>query len=43
MYQPSQSVPPIPPGAIRNVVQTFLDLKTDVRAFALGRTDGSQQ
>lgn len=37
VYQPGQPVPPIPPGATRNIVQTFLDVTTDVRAFALGR------
>jgi hypothetical protein len=42
VYQPGQPVPPVPAGATRNVVQTFLDMTTDVRAFALGRADGSQ-
>lgn len=37
VFQPDQPKPPIPPGAARNIVQTFLDVKTDVRAFALGR------
>ncbi|WP_262059694.1 hypothetical protein [Streptomyces sp. STR69] len=36
VYQSGQPIPPVPPGATRNVVQTFLDLKTDVRAFSLG-------
>jgi hypothetical protein len=39
VFRAGQPVPPTPTGATRNVVQTFLDVKTDVRAFALGRTD----
>ncbi|MEW2250415.1 hypothetical protein AB0907_24110 [Streptomyces sp. NPDC006975] len=36
VFQPHQPKPPILPGVIRNDVQTFLDVKTDVRAFSLG-------
>lgn len=36
VFQPDQPKPPIPAGATRNDVQTFLDVKTDVRAFSLG-------
>lgn len=38
VFQPHQPKPPTPPGATRNVVQTFLDVKTDVQAFGLGHT-----
>ncbi|WND33977.1 hypothetical protein RI578_06570 [Streptomyces sp. BB1-1-1] len=41
VFQPGQPVPPVPAGATRNTVQTFLDVKIDVRAFALGRTVGN--
>ncbi|MFF0794893.1 hypothetical protein [Streptomyces spiralis] len=37
VFRPGQPVPPLPSGATRNVVQTFLDVTTDVRAFAMGR------
>lgn len=37
VFQPDQPKPSIPQGATRNIVETFLDVKTDVRAFGLGR------
>lgn len=42
VFRPGQPVPPVPTGATRNVVQTFLDVKTDVRAFALGCPEDSR-
>lgn len=42
VFQPGQPVPPVPAGATRNIVQTFLDVPTDVRAFALGHGWGAR-
>ncbi|WP_432169081.1 hypothetical protein [Streptomyces sp. 1222.5] len=39
VFQPDQPKPSTPQGATRNIVQTFLDVKTDVRAFGLGRAE----
>ncbi|MGW0578317.1 hypothetical protein ACWD25_20630 [Streptomyces sp. NPDC002920] len=41
VYQDGQPTPPTPPGAARNIVQTFLDQTMDVRAFGLGRSGES--
>lgn len=40
VYQPGQPIPPAE-DATRITVQTFLDVKTDVRAFGLGRAQRS--
>lgn len=42
VYQPGQPVPPVPDGATRNLVQTWLEVPHTVRAFALGRTTSDQ-
>lgn len=40
VYRPWQPVPPVPDGATRNIVQTWLEVPHTVRAFALGRESG---
>ncbi|MGW1498945.1 hypothetical protein ACWCQW_10295 [Streptomyces mirabilis] len=40
VYRPGEPVPPVPHGATRNIVQTWLEVPHTVRAFALGRESG---
>jgi hypothetical protein len=35
VFEPGRPVPPVPEGATRNVVQTFMGVATNVRAFAI--------
>ena len=43
VFEPGKPVPPAPQGATRNVVQTFMGVATNVRAFALGMTPPSSE
>ncbi|MFE2469737.1 hypothetical protein [Streptomyces mirabilis] len=40
VYRPWQPVPPVPHGATRNIVQSWLEVPHQVRAFGLGRAGG---
>ncbi|MFE4671403.1 hypothetical protein [Streptomyces sp. NPDC056723] len=37
-FRPGQQLPPVPEGATRNVVQSWLEVPHNVKAFALGRS-----
>ncbi|MEU6324647.1 hypothetical protein [Streptomyces sp. NPDC047009] len=39
VLRPGQPVPPLPVGATRNIVQTWLDVPHSVHAFAIQRTE----
>lgn len=36
VFRPGQPLPPVPAGATRNIVQSWLEVPHSVRAFALG-------
>ncbi|MFE5958907.1 hypothetical protein [Streptomyces rubiginosohelvolus] len=36
VFEPGQPVPPVPEGATRNVVQSFMGVPMGTRAFRLG-------
>ncbi|MEV6854734.1 hypothetical protein AB0M89_13105 [Streptomyces microflavus] len=36
VFEPGQPVPPVPEGATRNVVQSFMGVPMSTRAFRLG-------
>ncbi|MFD0032555.1 hypothetical protein ACFVJK_30660 [Streptomyces sp. NPDC127172] len=43
VFRPGQPLPPVPEGATRNVVQSWLEVPHSARAFAMGAGRGGEQ
>lgn len=43
VFEPGRPLPPVPEGATRNVVQSFLGVPMNTRAFRLGIPNGEAQ